>query len=146
MKLTQRREPDNGVCTLSKLTLGFETLDTIERPWIPDLIGRGGRKGISCVPKGLYRLVPHDTEAHPKTWALVNPELDVYHQPDDVPVAKRQYARTAVLIHAANYAHELRGCIAPGLRRGVNVVWDSRRAMHRIQTGLPWEEHSLEII
>lgn len=149
MKLLLRRDLDDGACTLGTLTLGFEIFQTIERPWISAPIGQGGAKGVSCVPKGLYKLVLHDSEAHPRTWALVNPELDVYHLPTDAPLAQRQYARTAVLLHPANWPYELRGCIAPGMKRQQSekgwMVTQSRIAWQRIQTGLPWEEHQLSI-
>lgn len=100
---------------------------TLERPWVPCVSGPPpagnmfpppcGQKGVSCIPPGVYDLVPHNTEAHPDTFALVNPDLWVYHFDSDVPREKRGYARTAVLIHPANWVEELRGCIAPGMHR-----------------------------
>lgn len=144
LKRESTRSPD---CTLGLLHVGDHQFSTIERPWIPAPVGAGGTKGISCVPRGLYRLVRHNTEAHPETWALVNEDLDVFHHPrPDKP-----YARSAVLIHPANFAHELRGCVAPGMRttrdaEGRFMVADSRRAMRLIQTLVPWiDGHTLEI-
>lgn len=150
MNLVLRRETtqSSADCTLGLLFVGDLTLCTIERPWIPSDKGKGGAKGISCVAPGNYRLVRHDTELHPMTWALVNEELDVIHQPHP----DRPYARTAVLIHPANWAHELRGCIAPGKRTerdsvGRYMVAESRKAMKMIQDRLPWtDEHTLEIV
>lgn len=149
MKIILRRETtqSSADCTLGLLFVNDLTLCTIERPWVPTDKSRGGTKGISCVPPGLYRLVPHDTEAHPETWALVNEALDVVHVPSDSP---SPHARTAVLIHAANFAHELRGCIAPGTRatrdeKGRHMVASSREAMKLIRNRLPWVEHELEI-
>ena len=143
------RDQDDRTCTLGRLILGQDAFHTIERPWIPNAFGPGGKKGISCVAVGAYRLVRHDSEAHPKTWALVNPTLDVYHQPYEVPLEKRLYARTAVLIHVANWAHELRGCIAPGFARQLSAsgwqVTQSRAAVARIQELAPWVDHTLEI-
>jgi hypothetical protein len=148
MRLVLTRETDQRHdCTLGLLTVADLTLCTIERPWVPG-IGRGGAKGISCVPPGLYRLVRHDTEAHPETWALVNEALDVVHLPGDSP---SPHARTAVLIHAANFSHELRGCIAPGTRatkdeQGRPMVASSRQAMSLIRQRVAWtNEHTLEI-
>lgn len=150
MKLILRRErnqPTNN-CTLGFLFgPGDLSLVTIERPWVPTPLSPGGTKGISCVPLGTYRLVPHNTDAHPMTWALVNEALDVLHQPDD----DHPYARTAVLIHPANYVEELRGCIAPGTRTamcGINryMVQDSRKAMDLIRQRLPWPgDHTISI-
>ncbi len=149
MKFLLHREkalPTRTDCTLGLLFIEGLSLVTIERPWIPSAVGKGGTKGVSCVPLGSYRLVPHDSEAHPRTWALVNEELDVIHYPD----SRRPNARTAVLIHPANWAHELRGCIAPGTRtvldsEGRHMVAESRKAFGLIQQCASWEEHELEI-
>jgi hypothetical protein len=150
MKLTLRRErtthPD---CTLGVLEVGTLSLSTIERPWVPSATSKGGTKGVSCVPPGIYQLVRHNTEAHPMTWALVNRDLDVAHlpSPSDGPGV-----RTAVLLHPANWAHELRGCIAPGTRtttdgEGRFMVAESKRAMRMLQAVVPWVDgHTLEIV
>src|SRR5439155_9311628 len=88
--------------TLGRLSVGGHVYFTIEQPWNDNL------QGHSCIPEGTYQLVPHSTEAHPDTWAMVNPALDVYHQPIDVPDGR--IARSACLIHPANWAFELKGC------------------------------------
>src|SRR5690349_2620025 len=116
MRITLRRErstPENKDCSLGLLFVGQLQITSIERPWIPSDLCKGGTKGISCVPLGLYKLVRHNTDAHPMTCALVNRDLDVVHLPGE---SDNPNARTAVLIHPANWAHELRGCIAPGMR------------------------------
>ena len=134
-------------------TLSFSTpaedfvCQTMERPWIAMPGYKGGLSGKSCVPEGTYRLVTHSSEAHPKTWALVNPDLDVVHYPED----GRDGVRALVLIHVANYARELRGCIAPGRLRtldssGTRMVAQSLFAMSDIKRLLPWDDsHTLEI-
>jgi len=143
----EKTQPANTDCTLGLLFIEGLSLVTIERPWIPDVLGPGGTKGISCVPVGTYKLLRHDSEAHPRTWALFNEELNVIHYPN----ANRPTARTAVLIHPGNWAFELRGCIAPGTRtaldaQGRYMVCDSRKAMGLIQDRLPWtDEHELVI-
>lgn len=151
MKLYLRRqqsEPARTDCTLGFLFIEGLQLATIERPWIPSPVSKGGAKGVSCVPVGTYKLVRHNTEAHPMTWALVNEDLDVAHLPRPGLAGS---VRTAVLIHPANYSHELRGCIAPGIRAGVGgngepMVQESRRAMRMIQELVPWtNDHELEI-
>lgn len=151
MKLLLTRDYNAVECTLGRLHVSapgqdFEC-DTMERPWIPMPGARGGLSGKSCVPRGIYKLERHNSEAHPDTWALVNSDLDVIHYED----RDRPNARCLVLIHAANYARELRGCIAPGLRRtidaqGVRMVTSSRLAMLEIKRFvLPGESHTLEI-
>jgi hypothetical protein len=138
-------------------TIGyFEThphrIFTLERPWVPcegiesfqaPQSPPCGMKGVSCVPPGLYRLVPHNSEAHPHTVALVNPELWVYHFEEEVPPERRGIARTAVLIHPANRVEELRGCIAPGWERVGYTVQQSRRAFAQLAIEWPSE---LEIV
>lgn len=143
------RDEPGKACTMGRLHLANELIDTLERPWVGTPNTPGGRKGVSCVPPGLYKLFRHDSEAHPRTWALVNPNLDVYHWDVDVPIAKRGLARTLVLLHAANWVSELRGCIAVGMQRGQCMIpgGASRPAMQRIQELVPWtSEHELEIL
>ncbi len=146
--LRRERQQPSADCTLGFLFVGSLSLVTIERPWVPSLASRGGAKGVSCVPLGTYRLVKHDSELHPLTWALVNEDLDVVHYPGP---AVSPAARTAVLIHPANWAHELRGCIGVGTRArldadGRYMVEESRKAMRLIQAAAPWtDEHTLEI-
>ena len=139
MNLVLERDTDDGTCSMGLLFLDEQRWYTIERPWIPDPSGAvGGQPGRSCVPLGVYQLVIHDSEAHPETWALVNPELGVTHFGPS--------QRSAVLIHPANHAYELRGCIAPGKQRLHQSVFQSRAAMRELQAALPWiEGHTLEI-
>lgn len=152
MKIQLLRDYRGDDCTLGKLHVtapGQDYIcDTIERPWIAMPGSRGGLSGKSCVPEGLYRLERHSSEAHPDTWALVNPDLDVLHYED----RNRPNARCLVLIHPANRSRELRGCIAPGLRRtvdadGFHMVTSSRLAMLEIRRlVLPYPgDHVLEI-
>src|SRR5690349_5576149 len=103
MKLLLRRERQqpSADCTLGLLFAGDLSLVSIERPWVPAPDSRGGTKGISCVPPGLYQLVGHNSDAHPMTWALVNEDLDVAHFPKPGDAGG---VRTAVLIHPANWA------------------------------------------
>ncbi len=147
MKLILIRDFNSAECTLGRLHIPAAAqdfvCDTIERPWVPTPLSLGGRKGESCVPKGTYQLERHNSEMHPDTWALVNSDLDVIHYED----RNRPNARCLVLIHPANRARELRGCIAPGLRRvvdenGIHTVTSSRIAMLEIRRFvLPSSDH-----
>jgi len=96
-------------CTLGTLTIeGCPKLWTMERPW------RDNVKRESCIPEGEYGLKAH--------LGRIQPAILI----DGVP------RRTAILFHAANYASELQGCIAPGLhwRTGEPpAVLNSRAAM-----------------
>ena len=126
--LTRTRHLD--YCTLGRMAVGERSWPTIERPWIAgDIIGR------SCVPTGRYRLERHNSEAHPNTWALVNPALGVWHQPQDIPNGIAG-GRCSILVHPANWAYELLGCIAPGKdhvqTKGLWGVTRSRDAMNEV--------------
>lgn len=151
MKLSLRRDYSGPDCTQGVLKIGDHEFQTMERPWVPHKSAPCGTKGVSCIPPGVYQLFRHDTEAHPRTFALVNPTLWTYHFDEDVPAGQFGLARTCVLIHAANFASELRGCIAPGMKRstdgGRRMVSYSRKAMTEIQSLLPWVggEHTLTI-
>ncbi len=155
MKLTLNRTYRGADCTLGVMTMAGTdgpvplVLQTIERPWIPAKQSAGGEKGRSCIPPGVYKMECHNSEAHPRTWALVNPLLNVVHW----PVEGGEFDRSVVLIHVANYASELRGCIAPGLKtyvdpvRQVRMVTDSRKAMKALQDALTWsDDHEIHII
>lgn len=144
MNLLLIRDVHRPDCTLGILTAAEGRWQTMERPWVADTSGgKGGTPRISCVPPGLYQLVLHDTAKHPNTWALVNHDLDIYADPT---LGKR----SDVLIHSANWAFQLEGCIAPGEER----VWDgkewmvtnSKQAVNEFRAAVPWTAgHTLEI-
>jgi hypothetical protein len=125
--------------------MGYASLNgrkwaSIERPWVPIPEAPCGRKGMSCVPPGTYKLEPHSTEQHKSVWALVNPSLWVYHYDHEVPSNRRGIARTVVLIHIANWASELRGCIALGKVRvkdqGTWMVRQSSDAINELRMAM----------
>lgn len=146
MNLTLARDADHGRCTTGVLNCaGRAFFQTLERPWIPG--PPGGTKGISCIPPGDYRLVRHDSEAHPRSFALVNPDLHVFHY----AVPPGQQGRTAVLLHVANRVAEIRGCIALGMERALEgdewVLRRSRIAVEQFHALLAWENglHTITI-
>lgn len=81
---------------------------TTEQPW------RDNAKGKSCVPAGEYELRPWDSQTFGSVVVLVSPTLMVYPREVDVPDGQRGIGRTSCLIHAANWPHQLQGCIAVG--------------------------------
>lgn len=100
-------------------------LCAIERPW------KKNAHEVSCIPEGTYKLAPHHTEHWPDVIELL-----------DVP------GRTGILIHPANLASELRGCIAPGMHHGDSLinpmVMGSRAAMAMV---LEWHRTgSIELV
>ena len=54
-----------------------EFVHTLERPWIDGL--PGGMPFESCVPDGLYELIPHTRPNGDFVFALRNPDLSVYY-------------------------------------------------------------------
>lgn len=102
LTLTRKRSGPDG--TFGELALDGHLWATAELPW------RGNVPRKSCVPEGTYLLVKHNSPLvtritkgrHTWTWMLKDVE-----------------GRTYILLHPANWPHELEGCIAPGLSRGV---------------------------
>ena len=146
MKLLLVRDTMTTTYSYGALAAGTTTVQTIERPWVPAPDHLGGTNHISCVPVGTYELVLHDSEKHPQTWALVNPDLGVFHW--EVPAGIG--GRCLVLLHPANVAPELDGCIAPGLVRGqlngMPAVLQSKDAFAAIKAAVPWTTgHTLTI-
>jgi hypothetical protein len=138
-----QRLSENAVCTQGILQIPGLTLKTLELPWVPENGFPGGTPDKSCVPAGLYQLVLHDTEMHPRSFALVNPDLGVIHEPD--PAFPN--ARTACLIHIANYPDELEGCIGLGITSGDCFVSNSASADSQFRRAVPWVAgHTLDIL
>jgi hypothetical protein len=140
MTLTLIRDYTDARCTLGTLSIGGLTLQTLELPWEPLPGVPYGRPDRSCVPEGEYSLELHDSPLHPRTWALVNPSLGVYHDPSQVPSTG---GRCECLIHPANVVAELEGCIAVGRQRDVLSTGDwwlssSDDAFRALQALLPW--------
>lgn len=130
------------LCTLGWLTFGSARFATIERPWLPNPDGPGGKLSLSCVPDGEYTLIPHTSQRFPSTYALIGESLGVYYQQRP---AGQAWGRTAILIHVGNFVTDVIGCIAVGLRHGGDCVTNSRDAMDRLRAVLGRERHHLTI-
>ena len=105
-------------CVMGRLLFAGRHVYTIERPWLQNIPYE------SCIPDGVYDLRPFSGARFQDVWEVC-----------DVP------GRSAILIHAANWPHELHGCIAPGLGWRINepgedpkrnMVTSSRRALDRV--------------
>lgn len=112
-----------GVLTFVDLDNGerFLQLYTVERTW------RRNEENNSCIPAGKYQVSEWDSPKFGKCFKIHN-------------VLDRKY----VLIHVANYAYQLQGCIAPGLSRAdvdgdgdVDDVASSRAALNLMLNNLP---------
>ncbi len=109
---------------------------TIERPWIDN------RPYISCIPSGEYILQPHTSVKYGEVWAVVGGTVSLH--------AGGSAQRFAVLVHPANYASQLQGCIALGTRTGKHIdgsyaVWNSQEALAELTAAVGFELHTLTI-
>jgi hypothetical protein len=121
------RQSDNA--TLSKISSPDDddlTLYGLERRWLHN------RSDVSCIPAGVYCLVPWTSPAHGDVWALVGGTVTPFV--DDCPADAGRWGN---LFHSANYWSQLQGCLAPGLDEGSKdgecCVWSSRKAMTRLR-------------
>ena len=130
-RLILQRIDDNGKRTIGQLTVRNKQFWTIEEPWNNNQIGK------SCIPPGVYKVVPHGWESNTKVkrkrcYRLLGTE-----------------PRTAILIHEANTTDDIEGCIGPGLLRGeVNGkegVLKSKPAMELIRGMFGPNKFELEI-
>ncbi|WP_445354551.1 DUF5675 family protein [Microbulbifer sp. EKSA008] len=104
--------------TLGRLRVRDCVFYTVERPWL------GNRPFESCIPEGVYSCNPYSSPRFPNVWELL-----------EVP------SRSKILIHIANYAADVQGCIGVGssLAPGSWWVTQSRRAMQQLRELLPHE-------
>jgi len=104
--------------TFGEFIVGPHRWYSVERQW------SNNAPFVSCIPPGLYDLVPHDSPRWGETVAVVGP---------GVSVNKDGAHRYGILIHPANTANELQGCIALGKSLGyVSGSWavlDSRNSV-----------------
>ena len=129
------------------------TFNTIEQPWMPNPNGAlGGKPFHSCVPDGMYRLMPHESKSKGAVFIFWNEKLGVYKFPQD---HMKDYGRDVCYLHKANWAFQLEGCVAPGLARrcmaprsaavAQNAVTSSGAAMTRLLQELGNGQHILSI-
>ena len=85
---------------------GSQIAYSVEQTW------RDNEPFISCVPAGRYEVEAYDSPKYGETWSLKNLALDV-------GVFEGQARRYAILIHPANVASELKGCVAFGRDLGM---------------------------
>lgn len=143
MRLTLVRHAYLDGCTLGRLTLPEgRVLATIERPWLPNPLGKGGTLSKSCVPDGLYTVRPHDGKFK-GVYAIYNPDCGVWYQetpPECGPPENRRWGRNAILIHSGNFVRDVIGCIAVGIAHahlnGESAVIESQAAMSYLRSAL----------
>ena len=91
---------------------------TVERLWFDNKVN------VSCIPEGDYNVVVWGSPKFGKCFFI----QDVVN-------------RTFILFHPANFAHELKGCIGPGLKRGnikgEDAVLSSKKCMSKLLKKYP---------
>ncbi len=136
MLVTLSRDTHCEFGTFGRLIIGDEEFQTVEQDW------ENNEEGVSCVPNGLYDLIPYDSNKHGSVYVLRNHELGI-------GIYKGDSDRWGCLIHVANKASQLEGCIAPGKRRGIlDKHWSvssSGTAMKEIRQLLGDDEHQILI-
>lgn len=102
---------------------------TIERPWV------GNQPKVSCIPEGTYRVAWREAN-----WSRFPRAFQILNVPD----------RSGILIHSANLARQLHGCIAPGLSRGFiageSAILSSVAAVNFLESHLPKNSQFLLVI
>jgi hypothetical protein len=146
MRYILQRRSLGPIATEGKMVIDGKNLYTLE----PAL---GAAQPGEPVPAGDYRLVPHDSAKYGRIWAMVNPALGVYHQPDDRPNGVGRFA--CLWAHSGNYDQHSLGCVLVGLAAGLArdpdsgriepAVFNSKAAVALLQQLVPWVEHELTI-
>lgn len=117
-----------GVWTLSSYETESFKLATIEPPW------KDNRPSVSCVREGKYVVVRDKRPKQGDCFCLINHNLNVSRYPE---VGIRRHS---ILIHIANFAADVEGCIGPGTDVSASggrwMVTHSRDAMLMIDKWL----------
>lgn len=117
---TIQREPSTPDGTLGEWMdeKGNHICYTVELPWADNETDK------SCIPCGNYKVIPHNSPAHPNVWEITN-----------VP------GRSGILIHAGNSEKDVLGCIAVGDSqgeiKGLPAVFNSVSTLNKLRGELP---------
>lgn len=140
------RQPSGVSETQGFMTWPGTTLCTIEQEWRPDPDRMGGESNNSCVPSGKYRLIPHTRPDGKEVMALINEDFGVYYLAEDRPPEGGRYL---ILLHIANWSHNVIGCIGPGLGKSDSddgpMVTSSKAAMKKLMDYIDGDDAELEI-
>lgn len=109
--------------TFSKVTIGDFECYSLEQPWNNNIPFR------SCIPEGTYQLVPHSSDNHPDTFAMVNEDLEVFHY-------DHGHGRYACLLHPGNWVTDFQGCMGfgdgLGMSEGKWIITNSRNTTNKV--------------
>lgn len=120
--------PVQGWGTFGRLIVGDAVLFTVEQPW------EGNKPFKSCIPEGEYDLAWHQSPKYGRRLHIVGGTVALTEAEMHASTGKTRYA---CLLHPANWAKQLQGCIAPGMAAGIMsdlpAVQDSARALGLIE-------------
>ena len=140
------RQPSGVSETQGFMTWPGTTLCTIEQEHRPDPNRPGGVNNNSCVDAGKYRLIPHTRPDGKEVVALINEDLGVYYLAGDRPAEGGRYL---ILLHIANWSHNVIGCIGPGIGKSESnqgpMVTSSKAAMNKLMDYIDGDDAELEI-
>jgi len=120
-------------------------LSTISSPDVPELSlfalerqWNHNRSDISCIPAGVYGLLPWKSAGHGEVYTFVGGTVTPIQA--DSPAHAGRWGNH---MHPANYWHHLLGCVAPGMRRGEKdgdlCVWSSKDALEDFKKKMGYE-------
>ena len=101
----------------------------VEQPWKKNPNGTiGGLPWHSCVPDGMYQLIPWTSPSKGAVYLIYNPKLGVHKLPGHHDEGEE---RDLCLWHVGNYSKDVEGCGAIGLKRATkwHGVVSSRKAL-----------------
>jgi len=111
------RDDFSDKSTLGKLYFDGEFYGhTLELTW------NHNKKGISCIPKGVYEVKKRSVKSSKYKYE----HLHILNVPD----------RKMILMHIGNYPKNSNGCILLGNTRSLNFVGDSRKAFYKLMYDL----------
>ena len=149
LRLTRHRQDETGTYGVL-MAPGIGIWATCEAPWVPT--GEPidwGTKGQSCLPWGHYILHLHRSPKYGTRWHIV----DSLDDGKGVTLTEQpSCSRSHCMIHPANWAKELMGCIALGTSynsvspTGAPMVSNSKYAVSTLEQGLQSDmDHKLII-
>jgi hypothetical protein len=102
----------NATLGILKFPVVHQPIYTLELPW------RENQHDISCIPVGVYDVIPHNSVDHPGTFEVTN-----------VP------NRSSILIHVGNYPSDFKGCIGvgTGVSPSTPMISSSNIAMDKVR-------------
>lgn len=113
MQLKLIRDQLKQDCTLGKLYIGQQFICyTLE-----DKVRDEKIKGMTAIPHGLYEVIITFSNRFQR----------------DLPLLLNVPNYEGVRIHPGNTAADTEGCILPGLTRTLSAVYESKKAMEKIQ-------------